>query len=178
MMPMDPIETRIVEHGLGTATNCIVCGGPLDPRASSGDCHTTFGSAPLDDDIDCFSFHFWSEKFTWRKRGDIVVGTPRSSKFTIAAPVPDPPQYALRIDGTHYAVQNVMFARSSGFMGFGGSVMYAEVTEGPHTGLLIKANNWWCQGGIPIEWRLMLPDNARFIDKEEYDRLIVDQLLP
>lgn len=167
--PLDPTETRIIEHGLSTATNCIVCGGPLDPRHSSADCHTSFGTDP----DDCFSFHFWSQKYAWHRRGDLVVPTPFDSPpaFKSGANA-NRNQLALRIGHTHYAVVNAVVPRHSGFMGHGGALMFAEVLEGPHAGTLVAANDWWCQGGIPEGWQIMLPDNARFIDKEEYERLL------
>lgn len=166
--PLDPAETRIIEHGLRVYTHCILCGGELG-RNQSGGCHTTFGRVP---DGDCFSFLFWAEKYAWRLRGDVSVKTPLSRSWVGSNKDPEPKQYAIRIDGAHYAVQNQMVRDKGQFMGFGGATMYAAVTDGPNLGVLIKANNWWHQGSIPEVWRLMLPDNARFIEKEEYDRLI------
>lgn len=155
----------------GTFTHCIVCGGPLDPGWSSGGCHS-YNRGFKPDVHDCFSFHFWSQKFAWRVRGDLAsVDTPYDGSHIPRAE--SPRQYAVRIDGHHYCVVNTLVdRRNAGFLGFGGAVQYATITDGPNAGVVINANNWWSQGPIPPEWRTMLPDNARFITKEEYDSLI------
>lgn len=41
-------------------------------------------------------------------------------------------------------------------LGFGG----AEMTFRMHSGRVVKSNNIWCQGKIPLRFRPRLPDNA------------------
>lgn len=149
-------------------THCKLCG--LEFTKSdfvSGGMHTALP-------YDCFTFNFWAEKYVWRLRGDLVVRAPMFSAHPDGT-APTPNQLALRIGHAHYAVVNAIVPRHSGFMGFGGVTMYAKVFAGPLAGTLVAANDWWSQGDIPPEWQLMLPDNARFITKEEYDRLRVAQ---
>jgi hypothetical protein len=162
-MQPDATEERIASAS-GVSTHCKLCGGEFAKNAFiSGNMHAGVNS-------DCFLFNFWAEKYVWHLRGDLVVPTPMFSSLMLRQPAPQTRQLALRIGHIHYAVVNALVPKHSGFMGFGGATMYADVFNGPHHGTLVAANDWWCQGDIPPEWQLMLPDNARFIEKEEYDR--------
>lgn len=111
----------------------------------------------------CFHTKFWNEKVAWREAGDIVLD--RHAAPTRSWPI--------RVEGKHYVADvpaGIQPRRS--FMGFGGAVWYGVFFDGPHAGVLFQSNNVWHQGDIPESHRKRLPDNARFISKEEYDRRI------
>lgn len=116
-------------------------------------------------DLTAFSRRFWSEKVEWAEAGD---QTPKGS-------------YAVRVEGKHYAGDlEAGLVRNDGrqFLGFSGAVWYIQFTSGPHAPKLFRTNNLWFQGDIPADMRDRLPDNAKFLKKEEYYQLTGEPMDP
>lgn len=90
----------------------------------------------------CFLCNFWREKQEIdRKR--------------------NPHTWAV-INGVHYYLDP---PTNSPFQGFGGHNFKIRFNDGFET----ECNNLWCQGDIPPGyWRLVFPDNAEFIKKDNY----------
>jgi hypothetical protein len=114
---------------------------------------------------ECFHKAFWNEKLEWADAGD---RTPEGS-------------YTVRIDGRHY-VGNLEagLVRNDGrqFLGFSGAVWYIQFLSGPHAPKLFITNNLWHQGDIPADVRSRMPDNAKFLKKEEYYQLTGESMDP
>ena len=87
----------------------------------------------------CFTCNFWQEKVEWTD--------------------------GIRIEGTHYHASSEDVPQRTIFRGFGGSPHYIEMFDGR----LIESRNLWCQGAVPHNWKERLPDNARFLKKDEFE---------
>lgn len=144
---------------------CEVCGRRRSP---DGELFPYLGICSQE----CFYFNFWAEKVLWRMRGDRRVWTPARSRAPDTEVVRVATPYVVRIGNRHYLVENRILRAPPSSLGMGGVVVSALVTDGPNKGVLIHSNNWWCQGVIPEAWRQLLPDNAVFLDKEEYERAV------
>lgn len=91
---------------------------------------------------------FWDGKVKWRENGD-------DNGFG---------DICVRINGHHYVIGKE--GDGSGFKGFAGHKFIIEFISGPHQGKIIEATNLWHQGEIPINYRELLPDNAKWHDKQ------------
>lgn len=92
----------------------------------------------------CFSCTHWHEKLDMRAN----------------------PKYNGRIfviDGRHYILGTGKTPHRDN--GFGGSAMYIKEKNGE----LHMTCDLWHQGEIPWHWRSLMPDNACFLTKEEYN---------
>lgn len=70
------------------------------------------------------------------------------------------------IDGCHYTFHPWIENRH-GFMGHAGQSYYILHNDGT----VLRSNNVWFQGTIPERFKAMLPDTAKIITKEAYDRI-------
>lgn len=70
------------------------------------------------------------------------------------------------INGTHYMF-NKWNSDDHGFRGCGGSSHYILRTDGT----VVRSNNVWIQGDIPNHFLDLLPDTAKFITREAYNKL-------
>lgn len=93
---------------------------------------------------------FWDAKVKWRENGD-------TNGFG---------GVCARIDGNHYVIGKE--DNKAGFRGFAGHKFVIEFISGPHQGKIIETTNLWHQGKIPEEYRELLPDNARWHDKQRH----------
>lgn len=98
----------------------------------------------------CFSCAFWKSKIKqWKDDKNWVV-----------------------IDGTSYHIQSSVpegtFNKNMNFLGHGGSKFFIKRNDNT----VIYSNNVWCQGDIPEHFKNLIPNNAVFITKEEYNNLI------
>lgn len=90
----------------------------------------------------CFSCAFWFDKIEKLKNN---------------------PRWLI-IDGQSYVFNPYNENNYSYFKGFGGRVMYAQKTDGT----VLISNDVWHQGEIPEAFKQIIPDNAKFITKEQY----------
>lgn len=74
----------------------------------------------------------------------------------------------IRIDGVSWIlkpmVENV--PRGWNSLGCGGRKMYVNI-EGKG---IVASNNCWCQGNVPDVFKDLMPDNATWVTKEEFDK--------
>lgn len=97
----------------------------------------------------CFSCAFWKEKLNIFKDDE---------KWCI-------------VDGISYHIKDFIKKLPNGSrigIGSGGKTFYIKKKDG----ILFKSNNVWCQGYIPNHFKELIPDNAEFISKEEYEKFI------
>jgi len=87
----------------------------------------------------CFTCNFWEEKVKIKDRPETV-----------------------RINDMHYYISPPVAENYKGFVGFGGQKFIIEFFDGRK----VETNNLWCQGGIPISFREILPNNAKFINEQ------------
>ena len=117
---------------------------------------------------ECFSVNFWMEKVVWQMRGDVVLDE-RTHEVTDSWAI-RPARYGdLRSTRLHFVCVPDRLYSGAGFHGFGGAMWYFKMVAGPHVGRIIRSNNVWCQGDIPLEFTALLPINAKVLTKEEYD---------
>lgn len=82
-----------------------------------------------------------------------------------------PPHRWCMIDGTHYVIG---YEDSNDyFRGFGGREFYIKFNDGT----IITTTNLWCQGEPPLEWKEKFPDNAVFINGEQWKQIGTNQYL-
>jgi hypothetical protein len=75
----------------------------------------------------------------------------------------------VRMRGVHYVFRPyVNDVRSASFLGHGGRTWEVRTLDGR----VLKSNDVWCQGDIPLALRAMLPDNAEKIN-DEYEPVMV-----
>lgn len=75
----------------------------------------------------------------------------------------------LIVDGCSYVAHELVdkeYAKTH-FVGHGGRMFYFKKNDGT----LIKSNNVWCQGDISEPFKELIPNNAVFLTKEEYENL-------
>lgn len=75
------------------------------------------------------------------------------------------------VDGISYHIKDFIEKLPNGSrigIGSGGKTFYIKKKDG----ILFKSNNVWCQGYIPNHFKELIPDNAEFISKEEYEKFI------
>lgn len=66
----------------------------------------------------------------------------------------------------HYIIE--IESDSSGFRGYGGAPFYIKFNDGR----IVKTTNLWCQGDIPERFWDIMPDNAMFLTKKQYNELM------
>lgn len=72
----------------------------------------------------------------------------------------------VRVNGEHYYIQpdlDCIQPFPDSFAGHGGAKFNIRFNDGR----MIETRNLWSQGAIPDSFRSLLPDNARFLTKEE-----------
>ncbi len=75
------------------------------------------------------------------------------------------------VKGKHYMIAT---ETGGGFKGFGGRPFRIRFFDGRG----IDTNNLWYQGDIPPEFRVLLPDNAKFAQAEVAVSLVGDSEIP
>lgn len=75
----------------------------------------------------------------------------------------------VRVRGEHYTIciEDIGHAKR----GFNGDRFNIKFSDGR----LATTTNLWSQGTIPERFRERLPDNAKFIGKDEYERLTAEK---
>ena len=63
----------------------------------------------------------------------------------------------VRVNGSHYMIGDEGGTKS--FRGFGGHEFVIEFYDGR----VVTSTNLWSQGEIPLAWRNIMPNNARFV---------------
>lgn len=91
---------------------------------------------------ECFSKHYWLERVN---RQDVKT----------------------QVVVNHNVYQIEDENSSSSFRGFYGAPFYIEFFDGRK----VRTTNLWANGEIPDEFKDQLPDNAKFITKDEYEGL-------
>jgi hypothetical protein len=99
----------------------------------------------------CFSCNFWRN----RLEEDATL----------------PPHTWCMINGTHYIVGNE--DSKSYFRGFGGREFHIKFNDGT----IVTTTNLWCQGEPEGYWRKKFPDNAVFLNGEQWKQIGRNQYL-
>jgi len=99
----------------------------------------------------CFRCNFWRER--------------------LAEDAELPPHKWCMIDGTHYIIGNE--DSNDYFRGFGGREFHIKFNDGT----VVTTTNLWCQGEPPLEWKEKFPDNAVFINGEQWKQIGTNQYL-
>ena len=99
----------------------------------------------------CFSCNFWRELLEEDKQL--------------------PPHVSCVIDGTHYRICDEN--SKSHFRGFGGREFHIKFNDGT----IVTTTNLWCQGEPDECWREKFPDNAVFINGEQWKQIGTNQYL-
>ena len=95
----------------------------------------------------CFLCNFWLQKLNFRVD----------------------PTYVNRIvviGSSHYILGDA--TKPSNWNGFGGRWFYIKFNDGS----IVKTCDLWHQGSIPARWQPVMPNNASFITKEEFEQHI------
>lgn len=112
-----------------------------------------------------FHAKFWQDKIDWCLAGDV---TPDGS-------------WAVRVLGSHFTLHTdhtqLVRPGTHRLLGFGGAYWYIQFIAGPHAGLVRVTNNLWHQGKFPDELKGDLPDNAIFLTKGQFTRLLLDPIV-
>lgn len=113
-------------------------------------CGQEFTKRLFNDDIcsiKCSSVDYWNERV--KNKDDFII-----------------------IDGKCFHDSgNVADNSYSYSLGYGGNRFWILFNDGR----TLTTNNLWWNGNIPEEFRNALPDNARFISREEYEKALTAQ---
>ena len=75
-----------------------------------------------------------------------------------------PPHVSCMINGTHYRICD---ENSKSHKGFGGREFHIKFNDGT----IVTTTNLWCQGEPSKEWIDKFPDNAIFLNGEQWTRI-------
>lgn len=148
------VEVSYVCYGIGAVTTLILvcpkCGTPHQPHSP----HTMDADGferceirtIMEDKGWCYECSFWQNMYDKHK---------------------DDPGW-VRIDGESWVLKPMVENVPSGWnsLGCGGRKMYINI-EGKG---IVVSNNCWCQGDVSDAFKDLMPDNATWATKEEFDK--------